>query len=156
VLQPQRTIETHRFGEVQVNLFVAKHSLLSITLTSAALASFALACAPTGHAQAPEDKHTRKIHRKMEKYPSGSYLHLVLRDKDDNYGALGAASDASFTFRNADSNAVTTISYADVSRIKTDREPIGEGSEHHYFRTRTYVIAGALVAGAAVAAVEVR
>lgn len=127
-----------------------------LTLTCAILASFALACAPSGHAQAREDKHTRKVHRILEKFGAGSYLHLVLRNRTDEYGALDALTDASFSFKTADTNAVSTIAYSDVDKIKTDREPIGEGSEHHYFRTRTYVIAGALIAGAAVAAVEVR
>ena len=130
---------------------------IRLTLACAVLASFALASSPSGHAQVREDKHTRKIHRKLEKYGNGSFLHLVLRNSTDEYGALGALTDASFSFKSADSNAVASISYSDVDKIKTDREPIGEGSgPEHHFRTRTYVIAGALIAGAAVAAVEVR
>ena len=138
-----------------MNYFAGK-SILRLAFTCAALACFTLACTSSGHAQVREDKHTRKVHRKLEKFGNGSYLHLVLRNSTDEYGALGALTDASFSFKSADSNAVATISYSDVDKIKTDREPIGEGSEHHYFRTRTYVIAGALIAGAAVAAVEVR
>lgn len=125
------------------------------TLTCAILTSSFLALSPLGHAQSREDKRTRKVHRKLERYGSGSYLHLLLRNRTDEYGALGNLTNASFSFKSADTNDETTIAYADVDKIKTDREPIGEGSEHHYFRTRTYVIAGALVAGAAVAAVEV-
>lgn len=142
-----------------MKVFSSNRSIIRLvirrTLTCAVLASTVLAYTPMGHAQSREDKHTRKVHRKLEKYGSGSYLHIVLRNRTDEYGALGSLTDASFRFKSADTNDEATIAYADVDKIKTDREPIGEGSEHHYFRTRTYVIAGALVAGAAVAAVEV-
>lgn len=140
-----------------MNTLFAGQSFIRFTLSCAVIGAIVLGSVPTGFAQGHEDRHTRKIHRKLSKYPEGSYLHLVLHDSTNNYGALGTVSDASFTFRNSETNEMATIPYIDVSSIKTDREPIGEGSEHrHYFRTRTYVIAGVLVAGAAVAAVEVR
>jgi hypothetical protein len=128
------------------------------TLTCILIASAILACAPAGQAQASLDRHERKIHKKLVRYQAGSYLHLVLHDRTDSYGALGAVTDASFTFKNADTNAFATYSYDDVVRIRTDREPIGEGTapERHYFRPRTLIIAGVLAAGAGVAVAEVR
>jgi hypothetical protein len=138
--------------------FFRNPSAVRMTLTCLMLASVLLACAPGGQAQASLDKHARKIHKKLVRYPAGSYLHLILRGSSDNYGALGTVSDASFTFKSADTNAVSTYSYSDVARVKTDREPIGQGSEpeHHYIRPRTLIIVGVLAAGAGVAAVEVR
>jgi hypothetical protein len=138
-----------------MNALFSKPSVVRLTLTCM-VALVLLACAPAGQAQAGLDKHARRIHKKLLKYPEGRYLHLVLHSSSDSYGALGTVSDASFTFKNADSNAVSTYSYSDISRVKTDREPIGKGSEHHYIRPRTLIIAGVLAAGAGVAAMEVR
>lgn len=76
-------------------------------------------------------KHARKIHHKLVKYPTGRYLHLALRHGGDDYGALGTLSAATFTFTSADNNTTSTYSYADIARVKTDKEPIGEGSEPH-------------------------
>lgn len=134
-------------------------SALRVAITSIIVAAVLVACATAGHAQAGLDRHERKIHKKLLKYSEGSYLHLVLHDKTNSYGSLGSVTDASFTFKNADSNAVATYSFDDVARVKTDREPIGRGSEpeeHHYIRPRTLIIAGVLAAGAGVAAAEVR
>jgi len=145
-----------------MNAFVRNSSpvrltLVRLTLTCIALTLALLTCGPSSQAQVSLDKHERKIHRKLEKYQSGSYLHLVLRDSTNNYGALGAVTDASFTFKSADTNAMTTYTYNDVVRVKTDREPIGQGTapERHYFRPRTLIIAGVLAAGAGVAVAEI-
>lgn len=78
------------------------------------------------------DKHGRKIHHKMSKYPSGRYLHLVLRDDSNNYGVLGTLSETSFTFTNADNNSTATYSYNDIDKVNTGREQIGEGTEPRY------------------------
>ena len=75
------------------------------------------------------DKHARKIHHKLAKYSSGRYLHLVLRNDSDDYGVLGALAEDSFTFTSADNNTISTFSYDDVDRVRTDKEAIGEGSE---------------------------
>ena len=141
-----------------MSLFVRSSPVVRITLTCILLASVLLASAPAGQAQASLDRHARKIQKKLGRYPAGSYLHLVLHGSSNSYGALGTVSDASFTFKSADTNAMSTYSYYDVVRVRTDREPIGQGSEpeHHYFRTRTLIIAGVLAAGAGVAAAEFR
>jgi len=138
-----------------MNALFSKPWVVRLTLTCI-VASVLLACAPTIQAQAGLDRHDRKIHKKLLKYSQGSYLHLVLHSSSDSYGALGTVSEASFTFKNADSNAVSTYSYSDIARVNTDRETIGQGSEHHYIRPRTLIIAGVLAAGAGVAAMEVR
>jgi hypothetical protein len=135
--------------------FIGTHTAIRLAFACAILASVTFVSASTCRAESSADKHARKVHSKLEKYSSGSYLHLVLRDHSNEYGALGALTDASFSFKDSDTNAVSKISYADVGQVRTDREPIGEGSEHH-IRTRTLVVAGVLAAGAAVAAFEVR
>lgn len=96
------------------------------------------------------DKHARKVHRKLAKYRSGSYLHLVMSDETNNYGALGALSEASFTFTNADSNATATYSYGDIDEVKTDKERIGEGTEpRRHIRHLVPILIGVAAAGAA-------
>lgn len=99
------------------------------------IAGLAVACAFAAGTLAPGqsapqlEKHASKIHHKLAKYPNGHYLHLVMRDASDNYGALGTLHDASFTFTSAESNSTATYSYSDVDRVRTDKEPIGEGME---------------------------
>lgn len=79
----------------------------------------------------PLTRHARKVHHKLAKYSSGRYLHLVLADNTNSYGALGTLSEATFTFTSADSNTTATYAYNDVDRVRTDKEPIGEGTEPH-------------------------
>ncbi len=96
------------------------------------------------------DKHARKIHHKLAKYPTGKFLHVVLDDGSDSYGALGALSEASFTFTNADNNTTATYAYADVDRVKTDKEGIGEGTEpRHHIRHLVPIAVGVAAVGAA-------
>lgn len=106
-------------------------SILRLRVLRFAVAALLLAAIGVCQAQsaAGVDKHGRKIHHKLTKYPSGRYLHLVLRDDTNSYGALGTLSETSFTFTNSDSNTTSTYSYNDVDRVKTDKEPIGEGTE---------------------------
>lgn len=95
------------------------------------VAGMLLAGSACSHAQSSAhlDKHARKIHHRLAKYRNGRYLHLVLSDDSSAYGSLGTLSPASFTFTNADSNTVTTYNYADIDKVKTDKEAIGEGTE---------------------------
>jgi hypothetical protein len=95
-------------------------------------------------------KHGRKVHHKLARYSSGRYLHLVLRDDGNNYGALGTLSEDSFTFTSADSNSTATYSYNDVDKVKTDKEPIGEGTEpRHHIRHLVPIVVTAAAVGAA-------
>jgi hypothetical protein len=115
-------------------------------------------CASAAQARnsAQLDKHARKVHHRLAKFHSGSYLHLVLRDEISSYGALGTLSDASFTFTNADSNATATYSYDDIARVRTDRETIGNGSEpRHHIRHLVPILVTAAAVGAGVAVYEV-
>ncbi len=126
-----------------------------------ALAATLIASAPVSRAQAGAapslDKHARKIHKRLAKYPPGTYVNIVLRDGSESAGALSTVHAASFTITNADNNAPETHNYADVAKVQKGREYIGAGSEaeHHVHWVR-WGIAGAAVAGAAVAAFEVR
>ncbi len=120
-----------------------------------ALAAMLIACVSAAHSQNSTqlDKHARKVQHQLTKFRTGTYLHLVLRDDTDSYGALGTLSDASFTFTSAETNATTTYAYNDIGRIRTDKETIGEGSEpRHHIRHLVPIVVtvAAIGAGAAV------
>lgn len=103
------------------------------------------------------DKHARKIHHRLARFESGHYLHLVLRNDSNDYGALGALYKTSFTFTSADNNRTSTYAYDDVARVRTDKEPIGAGSEpHHHIRHLVPIViaVAALGTAGAVYAVE--
>ena len=97
-------------------------------------------------------KHARKIEHRLNKFQTGSYLHLVLADAPDTYGALGRMSNDSFTFTDADNNTTSTYNYEEVTSIKTDKEPIGMGTEprRHFRMLPMLVGAAALGAGAGI------
>jgi hypothetical protein len=132
--------------------------LLRLTLASILIA---IALAPVCQAQSADtpnlDKHARKIHKQVARYPAGTYVSIVLRDGSESAGALGVVRPVSFTFNNSDSNTPETHSYADVARIERGREYIGAGSgpEHHVHWIRWSVV-GVAAAGAAVTAFAVR
>lgn len=95
-------------------------------------------------------KHARRVYHKLAKYSSGRYLHLVLRNDSDSYGALGTLSETSFTFTSADSNSTATYSYNDIDRVKTDKERIGEGTEpRRHIRHLVPIVVTAAAVGAA-------
>lgn len=121
------------------------------TILRVLLGACLIALVPTRPAQAAPShltKHARKIQHKLTKFKSGSYLHLVLADAPDTYGALGPLSQNSFTFTDADNNTTSTYSYEEVSSVRTDKEPIGMGTEpHRHFRVLP-ILMGAAAAGA--------
>lgn len=117
-----------------------------------ALACMLVAGVTAGQAQSTArlDKHARKIHHRLAKFASGRYLHLVLRNDTNSYGALGTLSESSFTFTNADNNTVATYSYVEVDKVRTDKEPIGEGTEpRHHIRHLVPIVVGVAAVGAA-------
>ena len=118
------------------------------TIVCLALAAFA-AVVPA-QSSASLDKHSRKVYNKLAKYPSGKYLHLVITNAPDAYGALGTLSAASFTFSDAESNKTATFRYSDVDSIKTDRQAIGKGSEPRRIKHLVPIVitAAAIAAGA--------
>lgn len=107
-------------------LCFCRKSFLSI-----AIACIVIAAVPASQAEtAPQlDKHARKIEKRLGRFRQGTYLDLAFRDSSETYGSLGALSDASFQFTDADSNRVQTLSYDDVARVKAAKEYIGSGSE---------------------------
>jgi hypothetical protein len=132
--------------------FFCRKSFLSI-----AIACTVIAAVPAGRAQtAPQlDKHARKIEKHLARFRSGTYLDLAFRDNSETYGSLGALSNASFQFTDADSNRVQTRSYDDVARVKKAKEYIGSGSEPgRHFHLLVPVLIGAGAAAAAFAVVE--
>lgn len=131
------------------------------SITHFALALFLIAFVPASLAQPASanpprlDKHARKIHKRLSRYPSGTYVNVVFRDGSERAGVLSTVNPASFTMTNSDNNVPETHNYMDVANAQKGREFIGEGSERHIHWVR-WGIAGAAVAGAAVAAVAVR
>lgn len=116
------------------------------------LAWVLIAVVSIGQAQSATslDKHARKVHHKLARYSSGRYLHLVLRDSTNSYGALGTLSEDSFTFTSADNNSIATYSYNDIDKVKTDKEPIGHGTEPRYhIRHLVPILVTAAAVGAA-------
>lgn len=121
------------------------------------VAGMLLAGSACSHAQSSAhlDKHARKIHHRLAKYRNGRYLHLVLSDDSSAYGSLGTLSPASFTFTNADSNTVATYNYADIDKVKTDKEAIGEGTEpRRHMPHLVPIVIGAAAVGAGAAIYE--
>ncbi|MGA7343153.1 MAG: hypothetical protein WBE72_19150 [Terracidiphilus sp.] len=103
------------------------------------------------------DKHARKIHKRLARYPNGTYLNVEFRDGSEGSGALSAMALASFTLTDLDSNAQVPHLYADVARLSKGKEYIGEGSEPgHHIRLWVPVVVGVVAAGAALTAIEVR
>lgn len=103
------------------------------------------------------NKHARRIYHRLAKYPQGKYLHLVMSNATDLYGALGTLSAASFSFTNSDSNTKASYAYGEVARVRTDKEPIGEGSEprrHIRHLLPIAITAAAVGAGAGIYEVE--
>jgi hypothetical protein len=122
-----------------------------------ALASMLVACISAAQAQNSSqlDKHARKVQHRLNKFRTGSFLHLVLRDDTDSYGALGTLSDVSFTFISADSNTTATYTYDDVDRVRTDKEVIGEGGEpHRHIRHLVPIVITVAAVGAGAAVYE--
>ena len=104
------------------------------------------------------DKHSRKIRRELTHFKTGSYVHIVFRDGSERTGALESVDDGAFTVTNAETNARETHDYAGIERVKHQKDYIGEGSENHVHHVPLWVpvTVGALAAGAAVTAVELR
>ena len=137
-----------------------RKSIVSLALVWTLIAIVTVCQAQSNDGAAPNlDKHARKIHKRLTHYPPGTFVNVVLRDGSDGSGALVALAPSSFTVNDMDSNARETHAYGDVSRVSRGKEYIGEGSEpgHHiHIRLWVPVVVGAVAAGAALTAVEVR
>lgn len=136
-------------------------SIARVLLAGMLVTGILVAGISVSQAQSPThlDKHARKIHHKLAKYPAGRYLHLVLRDSSDSYGALGKLSADSFTFTSADNNTTASYQYSEIDKIKTDKQPIGERSEPRFHHMRHMVpivvsVAALGTAGAVYAATQ--
>jgi len=143
-----------------------------LTLSAAAAVFFAvvpalglLAAAPVCRAEsagsssnAGLDKHARKIHHELSRFPTGSYIHLTMNDGSERTVALVSLEDESFTSSNAETNNRETHEYADIHRVTREKDYIGEGSEGHVRHIRLWVpiTAAVIAAGAAFAAAGVR
>ncbi len=110
-----------------------------------------IALLPVCQAQAQPhlSKHAKKIHKVLSEYPSGTFLHLFLRDHTDMFGNLGILSATSFEFTNANTAVTTSISYDDVDRL-TPGAPSVEagtrGSRRQHGKVGLLVIVGVAAA----------
>ena len=113
---------------------------------------FAVVSPSQAQSSAPLDKHARRIEKRLAKYGSGTFLQFDFRDSSESFGALGALSDASFQFIDADSNKTQTRRYADLAQVKKGKEYIGAGSEPgHHVRLLVPLLIGAGAAAAGIA-----
>jgi hypothetical protein len=103
-------------------------------------------------------KHARKVHREIEHFRTGSYIHLTLADGSERTIALVSFDDSSFTGTNAESNNRETHTYDEIARVTREKDYIGEGSEGHVRHIRMWVpiTLAVVAAGAAFTAAEVR
>jgi hypothetical protein len=122
---------------------------LALLLAAIVPACMAQAAFPAAHTL---DKHARRLHKRLTRYSSGTYVSVVLRDGSHTAGALGAVDAASLTMTNSDTNAPETHAYMEVASVQKSREYIGEGSQRHIHWVR-WGLVGAAAAGAAVTAV---
>ncbi len=102
----------------------------------AAIAWTLIAIVPAAHAnskwfpqfQRNPNRHAQKIHHKLSRYKPHTYLQLVLQDNSQENGTVVALSEMSFTFTNADSNAVESHLYKDVAHVHKSKVYIGQGT----------------------------
>ncbi|HUX44962.1 MAG TPA: hypothetical protein VMV57_09445 [Terracidiphilus sp.] len=92
-------------------------------------------------------KHARKVHKTLERYAAGSYLHLELSDGTDLYGTLGSLADTSFGFVDSDNNATQSVTYESVDHVRRDAPTVSRGDyPHHHGRLLKVVLVGAAAA----------
>ena len=108
-----------------------RRSLLLLAVV--AFAFPALALAASANAAAKQDKHARKIEKKLEKYRAGTFLQVELNDNTEARGSLGKLFNTTFELNNADTNTVQSIKYSDVDTVNKTKQYIGAGAEpsHH-------------------------
>jgi len=131
----------------------------ALSVLCLSLACALLPCAPACHAETVPhlERHARKIHKRLARFAPGKFLHLIFRDDSQRYGSLGELTPVSFRFTDADTNAAADYAYADVSRIKTDKEYIGEGTApERHIRHLVPILIGAAAAGGAAAYLAMR
>jgi len=137
------------------------HALKTFTLT---LALILFAAAPICQAESYSssssgdlNKHARKVHHELTRFPAGSYVRLTLTDGSERTVALESVDDTSFTGTNAESNNRETHDYAEIAHVTREKNYVGEGSDRHVRHIRLWVpVVGALAAGAAATALLVR
>ena len=134
-----------------MKLHVDRKSFLCLAVALLTVATAPVAIAET-NPNANLDKHARKIERRLAKFRAGSYIQVDFRDRSESVGSLGALSQTTFQFTDADNNRVETYSYSQVSDVRQGKEYIGEGSEfgrHFHVRLPVLIVTGAVAAGAA-------
>jgi hypothetical protein len=147
------------FGGKSLRLTVKTSTLIAaMVLTLVAVVPCCRAERDSSNPSGNLDKHARKIRRELTHFKTGSYVHIVFRDGSERTGALDSVDDGAFTVSNAETNARETHDYSDIERVTHQKYYIGEGSEGHAHHIPLWipVTVGALAAGAALTAIEVR
>jgi len=96
-----------------MKLHVDRKSFLCLAVALLTVATAPVAIAET-NPNANLDKHARKIERRLAKFRAGSYIQVDFRDRSESVGSLGALSQTTFQFTDADNNRVETYSYSQV------------------------------------------
>lgn len=79
-------------------------------------------------AQQPHlDRHARKIQKTVMLYSSGSFLHITLRDRSDQFGELGKVTPISFELLDTKTRTATPFAYADVRNVERGNESQSAG-----------------------------
>jgi hypothetical protein len=65
------------------------------------------------------DRHARKVQKTLALYSSGSFLHITLRDRSDQFGELGKVTPNSFELLDTKTHTESTFAYADVRSIES-------------------------------------
>jgi len=134
-----------------MKLHVDRKSFLCLAVALLTIATLPAAFAES-NPNASLDKHARKIEKRLARFRAGSYVQIDFRDRTENVGSLGALSQTTFQFTDADNNRVETYSYNQVSDVRQGKAYIGEGSEygrHFHVRLPVLIVTGAVAAGAA-------
>lgn len=100
-------------------------------------------------------RHAKKMHRTLAEYPSGSFLHLALRDHTEKFGSLGTLSSASFEFTDANTAATASISYDDVDHVNlgSSSAVAGMGGRPHHRGSVGFLVIIGVAAAVAVAVI---
>jgi len=110
----------------------------SIVCVALVLVGIAFVPACQASSASKQEKHARKIEKRLAKFKPGSYLEFDFRNGSEATGNLITLSESTFTFTNSDSNAKETHPYGDVSEVKKGKTYIGAGSTAHHHRIHIF------------------
>lgn len=90
--------------------FFLRLAILWAIITSIAVCQ---AQVPSSHLS----KRAQKIHAALTVYPSGSFLHIILRDGSERFGELGDLGATTFELRDIEFHAASWLEYNAVKSV---------------------------------------